>query len=81
MMTVRNFAKDTCESCGLRINDGCPVMDSCHMDVIRLDGEGFPSIAYSNDCDSCFLCELDCPNGAVTVSAEVSLPFLERYPK
>ncbi len=80
-MTVRNIVRDTCKSCKLRITAGCPVMDSCHMDVIRLDAEGCPQIVYPDDCDSCFLCELDCPNRAVTVSAEVSLPFLERHPR
>jgi NAD-dependent dihydropyrimidine dehydrogenase PreA subunit len=78
-MTVKQIKRDKCKACLLRRKPGCPVMDSCHMDVIRLDEEGFPAIVYESDCDSCFLCELDCPNGAVEVSAEVSLPFLERY--
>ena len=77
-MTIKKVAKDTCKSCSIRVNTGCPVADSCHMDAIRLDEEGFPCIAYPRDCDSCFLCEIDCPNGAVSVSAEASLPFLER---
>jgi len=78
-MTIKRIRREKCEVCTIRKKMGCPVMESCHMDVIRLDEKGFPSIAYGNDCDSCFLCELDCPNGAVEVSAEVSLPFLERY--
>jgi NAD-dependent dihydropyrimidine dehydrogenase PreA subunit len=77
-MTIKKVAKDKCKSCSIRVDKGCPVVDSCHMDAIRLDEKGLPYIAYPKDCDSCFLCEIDCPNGAVTVSAEVSLPFLER---
>ena len=78
-MTVKRIEKNKCEACLLRKEKACPVMESCHMDVIRLDEEGFPLVVYGSDCDSCFLCELDCANGAVEVSAEVSLPFLERY--
>ena len=78
-MTIKRIAKDKCESCTLRVSAGCPVMESCHTDAIRLDEEGFPYIAYPGDCDSCFLCHLDCPNEAVEVSAEITLPFLTRY--
>ncbi len=77
-MTIKSVAKEKCESCSTRASAGCPVADSCHMDAIRLDENGLPCIAYPKDCDSCFLCELDCPHGAVAVSAEVPLPFLER---
>ena len=78
-MTINRIAKDICDACRLRTGVGCPIMESCSVDVIRLDKGGFPNIVYSNDCDSCFLCQLDCPNGAVKVSAEVPLPFLDRY--
>jgi len=78
-MTIERIAKDICEACGLRTGVGCPIMESCSVDVIRLDERGFPYIAYPDDCDSCFLCHLDCPNGAVKVSAEIPLPFLARY--
>ena len=78
-MTIKEFDKDKCVSCSLRAGDGCPVMESCHTDVIRLDEEGFPYVAYPKDCDSCFLCTLDCPEDAVEVSAEIPLPFLTRY--
>ena len=75
-MTIKRIAKDACETCQLLKASGCPVMESCPTDVIRLDKEGFPYVAYLDDCMSCFLCEIDCPEGAVKVSAEVPLPFI-----
>jgi NAD-dependent dihydropyrimidine dehydrogenase PreA subunit len=77
-MTIKGINKEKCKSCKLRIS-GCPVMDSCHMDVIRLEREGYPSIAYASDCDSCFACEMECPLAAVEVSALVPLTLLYRY--
>jgi NAD-dependent dihydropyrimidine dehydrogenase PreA subunit len=78
-MTIKSIARHKCEPCSFRVNAGCPIMESCHTDVIRLDKKGFPYITYPDDCDSCFLCELNCPHKAVVVSAEVPLLFLERY--
>ena len=75
-MTIKSIDKDACKSCQLRIEDRCPVMESCPTDVIRVDERKQPYIAYPDDCDSCFLCQLDCPHGAVHVSAEISLPLL-----
>ena len=75
-MTIKAITREKCESCSLRAGVGCPVMESCHTDAIRLDEGGFPFIAYPGDCDCCFFCQLDCPYGAVTVSAQMALPFL-----
>jgi NAD-dependent dihydropyrimidine dehydrogenase PreA subunit len=44
--------------------------------VLRLGERGNPYIAYADDCDSCFLCQLECPHGAVQVSAEIDLSWL-----
>jgi NAD-dependent dihydropyrimidine dehydrogenase PreA subunit len=40
------------------------------MDVLRMDDERKkPFIAYLRDCQSCFLCERDCPiKGAIRVT-------------
>ncbi|MBI2832087.1 MAG: [Fe-S]-binding protein [Chloroflexi bacterium] len=65
-----------CRNCSLRLASSCPVMESCPTDVIRLNEAGMPYVAYPDDCMSCFLCQMDCPNGAVEVSAEIPLPFL-----
>lgn len=70
-MTIRGIDGNKCEPCTLRIGSGCPIMDSCHTDAIRLNKKGFPYIAYPTDCDNCLLCMLDCPNGAVDVSCQI----------
>lgn len=75
-MAVKRINKDLCNDCELRKEKGCPVADSCSVDVIRLDEEGKPFVAYPGDCHSCFLCERDCPLGAIEVSAEIPLPVL-----
>jgi NAD-dependent dihydropyrimidine dehydrogenase PreA subunit len=44
------------------------------MDVIRLEkGIKKAMIQYLRDCQSCFLCELECPKKAIRVT-----PFRER---
>jgi NAD-dependent dihydropyrimidine dehydrogenase PreA subunit len=44
---------------------GCGTcVDICPMDVIRSDA-GIVHIAYPIDCMTCFLCESECPVGAV----------------
>ena len=75
-MTIKKIIRDTCKTCALRTGPGCPVIDSCHTDALRPDEGGFPSIAYPGDCDCCSLCQMDCPAGAVVVSAEMPLPHL-----
>lgn len=77
-MSIETIDKTKCQSCSLRVALNCPAIEACHTDVLRLDKEGFPYIAYARDCDSCFFCELDCPEGAIKVSAKIPLPFLGR---
>ncbi|MBI2955555.1 MAG: [Fe-S]-binding protein [Chloroflexi bacterium] len=67
-----------CDKCKLREKKGCPTAESCSVDVIRLDAEGKPYIAYPEDCHICFLCSRDCPMGAVEVSGMIpslALPY------
>ncbi len=75
-MTVKSIDENTCEPCQLRISGACPVAESCPTDVLRLGERGNPYIAYADDCDSCYLCQLECPHGAVQVSAEIDLSWL-----
>jgi NAD-dependent dihydropyrimidine dehydrogenase PreA subunit len=44
------------------------------MDIFRMDEEtGKAFIKYIRDCQCCSLCEVDCPEGAISV-----MPFYER---
>ncbi|MBM2832464.1 MAG: 4Fe-4S ferredoxin, iron-sulfur binding domain protein [Dehalococcoidia bacterium] len=75
-MVIKSIDRTACDDCWLRKDKGCPVADSCSVDVIRLNGGGKPVILYPADCHACFLCERDCPLGAVKVSAVIPLPLL-----
>ena len=70
-MAITSIDRSFCNKCYLRQTEKCPVADSCSVDVIRLDSEGKPYIAYREDCHNCFLCSRDCPLGAVNVSAMI----------
>ncbi len=78
-MTIKRIERNACESCSIAASGECPVVESCPTDVIRLDEQRLPYIAYPDDCMSCFLCQLDCPQGTVEVSAVVPMPFLPSY--
>jgi len=59
-MTVETIDYAKCISC-LRCWEICP------MDVYGLAGKTV-YIAYPDDCMCCYLCELECPTEAITVS-------------
>ena len=48
---------------------GCEIcFNVCPCDVFRLLPEKrLVTIAYADDCQTCFACELDCPEGAIYV--------------
>lgn len=50
---------------------GCNVcVEICPLDVLRLDeASGKAVFPYVRDCQSCFLCEVECPEDAITVVA------------
>jgi len=55
---------------------GCSICaDRCPLDVIRQGSEAKAYIAYPEDCMTCFVCELGCPEGAIFVH-----PFKEVLP-
>ena len=64
-----------------RLCTGCQTcVCNCPMDVIRMDEDRDKAfIAYLSDCQSCYLCELECPEGAIYVTPErerrVPLPW------
>jgi NAD-dependent dihydropyrimidine dehydrogenase PreA subunit len=53
-----------CNGCGLCI-------DSCMSDVIRMDDEtDRPTIKYPDDCAACLVCQIDCPQNAISASSK-----------
>lgn len=63
-MGIRKIDLGLCTECGTCV-------DICPMDVLRTNGEsGEPVIKYLSDCQSCFLCERDCPAGAIYVTPD-----------
>ena len=61
-MGIRKIDRKLCIGCG-------KCVEHCPMDVFRMDkATKRPYIAYLRDCQSCFLCERDCPVGALWVT-------------
>lgn len=66
-MGVRIIDYEKCNGCGICV-------ETCPMDVLRMNQDkGKAYIKYLRDCQSCFLCEIDCPTEAITC-----LPVFER---
>ena len=57
------------ESLDIKKCIGCGAcQEVCPMDVFRLiEEEGHSSIAYRDDCQTCYTCELECPVSAIRV--------------
>ena len=69
-MTIEKIDHELCTGCGICI-------DSCPMDVIRMDEiEEKAIIQYPDECMLCLFCERDCPEGAIYVSPEKKIPIL-----
>ncbi len=52
--------RDLCKACGICI-------ELCPEEVFDRDGLGYPVIARPQECTSCLLCELHCPDFALEV--------------
>jgi len=67
-MSIERIDEGQCNGCGICI-------DSCSMDVIRMDEERKKAIAqYPEDCTLCALCEIDCPQHAIYVAPSKETP-------
>jgi NAD-dependent dihydropyrimidine dehydrogenase PreA subunit len=63
-MGIRKIDYNFCSGCGTCV-------DNCPADVIRMDEKTDKAfIKYIRDCQTCFLCERDCPEGAIYVSPD-----------
>lgn len=59
---IETIDNSLCTGCGICVN-------SCPMDVIRLEKKKKKAvIQYPEDCCSCNMCRVDCPEHAVDVS-------------
>ena len=66
-MGIMKIDTKLCSGCGLCV-------EYCPMDVLRMDPETRKAfIKYIRDCQSCLLCEIECPVGAIKV-----MPVFER---
>jgi NAD-dependent dihydropyrimidine dehydrogenase PreA subunit len=67
-MAIERIDENQCNGCGICVN-------SCPMDVIRMDEERKKAIAiYPEDCTLCAVCEIDCPQHAIYVSPIKQVP-------
>jgi NAD-dependent dihydropyrimidine dehydrogenase PreA subunit len=65
---ISRIDREKCTGCGI-------CAERCPVDVIRQDAETKAYIAYPEDCMTCFVCEIGCPENAIFVH-----PFKEVLP-
>jgi NAD-dependent dihydropyrimidine dehydrogenase PreA subunit len=61
-MVIERIDHELCNGCGICI-------DTCSMDVIRMDEQSKKAvIKYPDECMCCAFCEYECPEEAIYVS-------------
>ncbi len=69
-MTIKLLNTTACNKC----NGNYLCIESCHADVLRIEPSNMkPAIIYPEDCDSCLVCEMVCPSGALRVMPDIRL--------
>lgn len=68
-MMISNINKEKCIGCSKCVN-------ACPLDTLRMGEDKKAFVAYPEDCMTCYLCEMNCPSGAVYVH-----PFKELLPR
>ena len=72
-MAIELIDPRTCIGCGTCV-------DTCPTDVIRMNEKTKHAvIAYPEDCQICNMCVNFCPVGAITVTADKSMPILTAW--
>lgn len=67
-MSIERIDENLCNGCGICVN-------SCPMDVIRMDEERKKAIVkYPEDCTLCAVCEVDCPEHAIYIAPAKQVP-------
>ncbi len=56
---VIEIKKEWCKSCGICV-------DACNRGVLEMKGE-YPEIVIEDKCNACGMCEVMCPDFAITV--------------
>ena len=65
-MPIQQVDQELCIGCG-------DCFENCPMDVFRMNTETDKAYAaYPEDCTVCFLCEKDCPEGAIILTPEAA---------
>ena len=69
-MSLERIDPELCNGCGICV-------DSCPMDVIRMDKKSKKAIIqYPEDCMLCGGCAVDCPEKAIYVSPDKISPLI-----
>jgi len=69
-MAIEKIAPELCNGCGICVN-------SCPMDVIRMDKESKKAIIqYPEDCMLCEFCSSDCPEDAIYITPLIESPLI-----